>query len=257
MKLKSIMLALVFLLLFACSKKEWQPDLVGNIVGRVFLFDEFGTPLDNYGGVTITAFGSSRNYTAESDASGRFEISSAPTGTYELQFSKAGFGVLMRYGIQHLGGAPTILGDGTQAYFLYKYSSAHINSLSLVADTILADISWPAGHGNSVMLQVFYALQPSFNVSQAEYVENIPMVLQGDMFRGLAFQTSSPFAGGRKIYCRARVYTIVESVGFDTFSDGTSSYTLNGISTNNVGNDNLDIYPNAGELSSEFSYDLP
>ncbi len=110
-------------LLIACTKDVTVPDLEGSLVGYVYTFDEFGIRVNENQDVEIAAIAGPQHYNLRTDKTGRFEFKNLPSGTYDLEVEKEGFGMMKQYGIQHLGGKPTLL---TQAYFLYQPSAASI-----------------------------------------------------------------------------------------------------------------------------------
>ncbi len=99
-----------------CSKGDTGPAgpagpaLKGTLVGYVILADEFGTNLVNRENVLVKA----GTLTAVTNQRGRFEIRDLPTGTYNIELSRPGFGTYQLQGFQFLGGdvpaqAPTII----------------------------------------------------------------------------------------------------------------------------------------------------
>lgn len=242
--------ALLLILTASCTKKEWQPALEGSMVGRVILFDEFGNQLNDNSGAKITAYGLDKNYVAYSDAEGRFELTGVPTGTYELHFEKAGFGTLIQTGIQHLGGQPTILGEGSSFFILIKKSTAQIKDLQLRGDTLLASVSWPGDSANSVLIQLFYSSREGFSIDSAEYAEIISFGKTGTIFKGFAFVSRNPFHSGSNVYFRAYAFTAVYGI-----YDGHQNYQC--IYANNNISEPWPDYPNASQLSDQYEAVVP
>jgi hypothetical protein len=245
-----ILIALGSLLQNGCSKDEWQPGLKGNMVGYVVLFDEFGIQLIDLSNVKITAIGSDGNYTANSDTKGRFELSNMPTGTYELHFEKQGFGTLKQYGVQHLGGEPTILGNGSTFYFLYKKSTATIQNMEILADTLFAQISWIGNAPPSVSMRLFFSRIPDFDEAAAEFIESIYLGSVGTNYKGYIFQPVNPFPSGVTVYYKAYIYTNAGNISINNhYFSGISYYTdLKSL---------IDIYPNASNESSQYEFVVP
>ena len=143
MKSKVRYLLLLFLsflvLLTSCVKTEYEPGLKGNIVGYVVTFDEYSKPLTDHSRVLVMAIGEDNVYTTSTNKNGRFEFEDLPTGTYELNFEKKDFSTLKQYGIQHLGGEPTILNSDLQnywPYFLFQKNSGAITIYKIENDSI-------------------------------------------------------------------------------------------------------------------------
>jgi hypothetical protein len=114
------------------------PKLKGNVVGFVTLFDEFGTRLADNAGFKITVASSNPEKSATTDADGKYLLTDVETGTYNLDFTKVGFGLFKRMSVVHIGGtAPTSLGN---------------NNLWQTAQTIVTNLTAVAGVGDTVII---------------------------------------------------------------------------------------------------------
>src|SRR5947207_12035210 len=78
------------------------PYLKGTLIGYVNLFDVYGNLQDNAGGVQVSMEGLAR--TAVTDSTGRFELDSVVTGTYNLDFSISGYGSQKIISLEFTGG---------------------------------------------------------------------------------------------------------------------------------------------------------
>jgi hypothetical protein len=139
-KCKLSFITALFFLSFSCTKTVTVPDLEGSLVGFVFTYDEYGNLLENHDNVLITTLGTG-NYTTKSDKNGRFEFKGLPAGTYDIELEKEGFGTMKQFGIQHLGGKPTLVNQSEYDYIMSAFSliqtpTSSINNLSLINDTI-------------------------------------------------------------------------------------------------------------------------
>jgi hypothetical protein len=79
------------------------PSLTGSIVGFVNPLDQFGDEQAK-SGVTVTVENTSPLLTTTTDANGRYEFPNVKSGTYNIAFSKAGFGMVKIQGYPHVGG---------------------------------------------------------------------------------------------------------------------------------------------------------
>ncbi len=114
------------------------PKLKGNVVGFVTLSDEFGVRLADYAGFKITVAGSNPEKSTTTDADGKYLLTDVETGTYNLEFTKVGFGLFKRMSVVHIGGtAPTSLGN---------------NNLWQTAQTIVTNLTAVAGVGDTVII---------------------------------------------------------------------------------------------------------
>lgn len=234
-----------------CSKEDWKPYLKGNMVGYVVLFDEFGNNLDNHSGVKVTAIGLDRNYTAWSDAAGRFEIADLPTGTYEIHMEKEGFGAYKQCGVKHLGGQPTILSsEGCHFYLLCQVSTASIQQLRFEHDTIWADIHYTASGPDYINLVMFFSNTSGFTSSDAFFVITSTLLKSGSSYIGTMNPSFLPFPAASQVYFRASVYTYVSGVEVEThFFPGTGTYY-------DI-EKQCRIYPNASLESNQYEFTMP
>ncbi|GAB2949062.1 hypothetical protein GCM10027048_12540 [Hymenobacter coalescens] len=122
---------LVGALLGGCAGKEGDPgpagpSLTGSMVGFVNPTDENGV-VQNRAGVTVTLDNTTPARTATSDVDGRFEFTALPTGTYNLTYTRQGYGSMRRVGVGHVGGdQPTFLGTTS----VTQPSSVRVTNLS-------------------------------------------------------------------------------------------------------------------------------
>ncbi len=177
--LVSVLAFLIILSLSGCKNTITQPDLEGNLVGYVLTFDEFGGLLDNHEKVIVTALGQGR-YSTHTDQNGRFELKGIPAGTYELDFDKSGFGSMKQFGIQHLGGSPTILGAKGQinysygtAIFLYKMPTTQIVNLRIENDSIYADLNFIQTPPEKISILCYFSNNPGFDKTDAQFSDRV------------------------------------------------------------------------------------
>jgi hypothetical protein len=112
------------LLLAGCKGKDGDPgpagpvgpsgqNLTGNMTGFVNSVDENGIQLAKTG-VVVALDGVTPAVTATSDADGRFTLSNVRNGTYNITYSRTGYGTFRRIGVGHVGGdQATFLGTST------------------------------------------------------------------------------------------------------------------------------------------------
>ncbi|MFM2139613.1 MAG: hypothetical protein RJA57_1920 [Bacteroidota bacterium] len=89
-------------ILFACSKKnnDNTPPATGSLSGTVQTWDDKLTSTTDVAGITVTI----TNLTGVStttDANGRYTFNNLPFDTYDLSFSKGGYGTYRVFGISH------------------------------------------------------------------------------------------------------------------------------------------------------------
>lgn len=263
---KAVLFLGFFLALFGLNRgcdsdPEFLPGLEGRMVGYLYSFDEFGMLLEDHSGFKVTARGHEGTYMAFSDRNGRFELTDMPTGTYELNFWKPGFGILQQFGVQHLGGKATILllrnsyltGDQTRAYFLYEIANTRIQDLLIENDTLTAAFWFPEEvQPEWASIVLYLSTEEGFDIQEAQHT--LPLYLreeEGAYSAVMGFE-GLPFGGGEKIYCRAAYFTrpwewnqqsmyLYELYGPDSYFDYES---------------NQFIFPNRGEVSEQYSFVL-
>ncbi|MEI8074186.1 MAG: carboxypeptidase regulatory-like domain-containing protein [Bacteroidota bacterium] len=105
---KTIVIAATLLL--GCAKNSDHhaiivPDVIqanntrGNIAGVIYLYDEDGIRMGDNGYVTVSIDNSTVSTTT--DASGKFQLDSIPAGTYDITYSRNGFGSGKIMGLYH------------------------------------------------------------------------------------------------------------------------------------------------------------
>ena len=102
------------------------PVLTGSIIGFVNSYDESGSPVSK-SGVTVTIDNTTPAITATTNADGKFEFSAVKAGTYNLSFTRSGYGTIRRFGLAHVGGdQPTYLG----VYSISQAATSKIESFT-------------------------------------------------------------------------------------------------------------------------------
>jgi hypothetical protein len=173
-----------------CRNTITEPDLKGNMVGYVYTFDEYHNLLNTHDKVLVTALGNGK-YTTKTNVDGRFEFKDIPAGTYEVDMEKEGFGTMKQFGVQHLGGQPTLLGQAyydynMYAFFLFQTVTSTITDLSYKKDTLSAILDFH-GHDPStfnVFLLVYFSGSEGFVITDAEYSAVVYMAKIQYVYKG-------------------------------------------------------------------------
>ncbi len=254
-----IIVAVFFLstILQDCKKNEFLPDLKGSLVGYVYTMDEFSQLLSDHSGVLITALGINEKYSTFSDKNGRFEFKGLPSGTYELHFEKKGFGTLKQFGIQHLGGEPTILNmlfgreiNGS-AFIIYELPTTEITYLNFEKDIIYCECSFSKPEPDFIVIQMYFSLQDNFDLQSAQFlVPSQRLPKDGEGYKGGRYFTL-PFKPGEKVFFRAAASPFYNSsiVLFNRYFFGIDSYFDY--------ESNQTVYPALGRVSAQYSFIVP
>ena len=163
--MKIILYATLIVFLVGCGEKTITNTIitpgaaVGDIVGRVQLYNIAGQPLNNNAGAEVTL--DNTPYTAITDSSGLWTLKNVPAGTYSITFSKTGFsyardmklsfvanGILYYqyppYGypsnlFEIADGTPDLAVDVFQQGVLYSRDSIFLDSLGIEREIYLYD----------------------------------------------------------------------------------------------------------------------
>jgi len=238
---------------FSCTKDELLPDLKGSLVGYVYTFDEFANLLNDHSNIQVTALGLD-HFSTRTDKNGRFEFKDLPAGTYELNIEKEGFGTMKQFGIQHLGGQPTILGlrlDGStnsEAFFIYQMPTTEIISLSVEKDTITGVFTFTGNKPGYVPLRVYCSYVKDFDISDAQLV-TVPYVsLINGEYKGRIYNLETIFLPGEEVFFKACI--LYNKGGITDFVNRT----VIGIDFYFDYSTNTTIYPNIGDESAQYSF---
>lgn len=260
MRSRLTILALFFLLapsiFLACTREDYLPGLTGNIVGFVYTFDEFGNYLEDRSNVKVTAFGMDQNYSTHSNSKGKFVLEDLPTGTYELHLAKEGFGTLKQFGVQHLGGTPTILlnyRDYEWAFILYEMPSTIIDHLYLVNDSLTGEFTFATpSPPPSFQLRVYFSRSENFTRQDAEFIENTRIWNTDGKYWGRFQFYECPFDPGETVFYKACRFT-----KYSTFTPPFQNQDVRGVHTYFDYELNETIYPNLGDESEQYSFTFP
>lgn len=208
MKNLKLLTVSAIVLLFACKGKDGEQGpsgiLKGDAIGYLNVYDENGASLSNKAGVTVTVEGSSPVVSAVSDSTGKYTLKDLSQGTYDLSFSKSGYGTYKKFGYSFTGGSkPTYSTYGGIA------AVSTVNpGTTLTLDTSLSSFITVSGKisgsftGNK-MIRGF--LSTSSNVSGSNYIGSFyaqASISDGSFnfsFQNYSFATLG-IAKGTKVY---------------------------------------------------------
>jgi hypothetical protein len=115
---RTISLVFIISILFSCKKTTVEgpagppgPDgsngnstITGTVYGKVALFDSLGKAVTDNSGVTILFENTNPQISVTSAVDGSFTSPELSSGTYNLSFSKSGYGTMKLFHFQHTGG---------------------------------------------------------------------------------------------------------------------------------------------------------
>jgi hypothetical protein len=178
-----ILKILLFLLIFiGCKKTEIiQFNSKGTIKGEIGSRDERAFYHDSLSDVLLIVDGSDPLISTSTDSTGKFEINDVPAGTYNIIFSKEGYGTIPILGFKFVGGIEPIY----ITFHLLQKSSTKIESLSLEligADSFLikGTIFFNKEIYQTPGLRLRFYLSDSNNPSNTNFIESIPSFYGGE-----------------------------------------------------------------------------
>lgn len=161
-------LLFLFVLIMACSKNSSHhsmvvPDLVqaqnkrGNIMGTVLLYDSENKLVSNCSGITISIDNTS--VSTQTTNNGRWTLDSIPYGTYDITYSKAGYGSGKIMGVYHAANnhSTTLIGRSES---MNSISSIEVSDIKVAT---FSSVSWLLNLLNSGLVQNGIFIEPIFN----------------------------------------------------------------------------------------------
>jgi hypothetical protein len=154
----TVFFAISLMLLVSC-KKDSGSFKSGNITGFVDLIDVVGNYAPDKSGVKVTIVDKSGTYTATTDNSGKYLIKSVPMGTYDIEYSKTGYGINYKKSFSHVGGDVNTFVDKVNLLELVNFKI--INSNIDYSDSI---ITVEITYDTSIIDNRFYQYSSSFEL---------------------------------------------------------------------------------------------
>lgn len=245
-------LLLLLSICISCSKEEgdYEPYLLGNIVGFAMLTDQYGNMPDDHSGINVYVE-PGRRYSGKTDYRGRFEIKGVPTGTYNLSFEKTGYGIMKYPEVHHLGGKATVLGIPSTEFpynsriFLHQDITAKLSNIAIEGNFIRVSSTYS---GDYMYIRLFMSTTHGFSSENAQYAYN-----QSTNYPPVYFDLSElPLESGTTIYCRASLFTSGAILDYNLYMLGSL------IPIDNYTDSNGDtVYPNLTEESDEYAFIIP
>ena len=99
---KCLLLFVAVVVFNSCKTQPTAPAGTATIIGRVLLAQSYFQYTPAYGGINVTIEGT--NFSGLTDDSGYYTINSVPTGTYNVLFSKSGYGDVRLFSMSVTGG---------------------------------------------------------------------------------------------------------------------------------------------------------
>ena len=102
---KYLMFLFLIVALFSCTEKEINKlELQVKVKGKISLYSQFGEDINDYTNAAITFTDTYKEYTAEINTAGHYELTDLTTGSYNIFITAPGFVTRKIEGTQFLGG---------------------------------------------------------------------------------------------------------------------------------------------------------
>jgi len=130
---------IILLSLAGCeSNSLLDPSNSANIIGSVNLYDE-GTTLLPKDGMTVSVDGANSVISSKTNEAGAFTLNNVPFGTYNITFSKTGYGTFKKIGVVHANnGSSTVISPSPS---LGQKSTTIINGLNVSTSNNIVTLS--------------------------------------------------------------------------------------------------------------------
>ena len=213
----------VLIFLLGCKKSEEGIFLKGNIVGFVHLTDENGKVVEDKSGVNVSIEGLTNS--ANTNEIGRFELTNVPAGTYNLIYSKTGYGIQKIFSFQFIGGnIPALLYGNTT---LYEQPNIEIQNLAISYKNNTINISGNITEKNQYIIETF--INDSSNVSHQDYdfsfYEQRLCCGPATQFSQIIYLNETPYTLGDKLFLVIYFLNPYEQTGYYDYEKQKKIYT--------------------------------
>lgn len=246
-------LGIAVLLILACNKNSNQhsitvPDVIqaekrrGNITGIIRIYDNDGKEMPDAGDVMIKI--EQTNVTTQSAKNGSWKLDSIPFGTYDISFSKQGFGTSRIMGLYHAAINHATTNVGSNRYIsmvstinitkvgVRKLSETAPEIASLIAagvikeDGILLNPVFVNSGSEEKAVRFFFSTSPdvsstNFMVTEKQRFTGKESSNENDNFK-LSWWIDNGFSPGQTIYLKAYGDARIS----DDYEDAVSGLTI-------------------------------
>lgn len=218
---KAILWVLFLIILcFSCKKEILYEGPVGDVKGRLKLYDSFNAITD-YSGVEVSIDGTSPIMKTTTGKDGVFTFTNLKTGVYNLIFKKQGYVTHKILSWEFVGGnIPVIVGP----LYIYKLPDSKVTDLKVDTSYIGIVASAKVSNYNQSCYRYFIGDEP--DVSCEKFLVSNTYFLYGQDFKiNLTDLTFQKFAKGKKLYII--LYPSALGSGYLNIETGTNSYPVN------------------------------
>jgi len=189
----------------SCEEESLQaPESIAysTLVGYVITYDEFGAFITDKSDILVEIDGADPYRSAETDEDGGFQIDSIPAGTYDVVFSKSGYGTYKSVGSVFYG--------NNKSRFVYGYlserSSTEVYDLSITYEPNsalrISGYIYPSATTQQ-RRYVRYFISNTSSVSQKNYIVTSVVTTSTDQFITTFPLDAARFPSGSTVYVKA------------------------------------------------------
>jgi hypothetical protein len=221
MKFIKILLLLNIIAFFlGCDKNQDAKELSGNIVGFVRLIDENGNIVQDKSGVNVSIEG--LNMSANSNVDGWFELADIPAGSYNIIYSKTGYGTYKRFGYQFIGGdVPALLNETT----LFEPFNIEIQNIDISFIGNAIEIKVELAEPSSFGCRTFFSDSSNVSNLNYEYISGTYIYIGGfTQFSQNIYLDETPYHLGDKVYLAIYFFNPGDC-GYYDYEKGKDIYT--------------------------------
>jgi hypothetical protein len=207
------------------------PNLTGTLEGYVELYDQYGVLVSPASGVSVTIPG--RTTTDTTTATGMFTISNLTTGTYELDFAKAGYGSTRAVSLNFVGGGTQYIQNHTAMAQPPSFTISNI-TLTTLGSQITCSVTASSTDTKARKAILFVSNTPGVSSSPANYLGFTTVNIAANSANGAGTISAGTLNGagivsGNTLYVAA--YPISANTSASVYADiATGRQVFNNIS---------------------------
>jgi hypothetical protein len=197
-------------LVLGCGKDPEPLTSNSVVIGYVY----FGENMSEHIVVDVVARGPYGKKSVKTDDQNHFRIPNLPNGTYEIEYTKEGYGKVLQYGIQ-LFGNDSIIADPAVLYSLpaklimpeFTSSHWHENTLIIATNHSAENSFWP--------VRLFFSRDQNVSYDNFEFTF---ATLANYVNEVLVYDWALPFPSSSKVYVIGYVCNTVDYGYVDTYT---------------------------------------
>ena len=161
---------------------------------------------------------------------------------------------MKQFGIQHLGGKPTLLGQTQYNYasaiFIYQKLTSEITSLSIENDSLTAVIDFHGHDQGYILMNVYFSVKGNFESKDADYTTSTVLHGSQNIYKGPIEGLKNRFESRQNLFYKSCFYFLSGVI----HDGGLTILPINDYFDYSL---NQTIEPYLSNESSEYPYIMP